>query len=82
MKPYYFSFTSHAKGRWVGSRVYDIFCREFQAEKPEFYVSSGTHIIYIFLRWHLNFLPRDLHFLPLYFVRIKLFFIFFCRRKP
>ena len=54
MKPYYFSFTSHAKGRWVGSRVYDIFCREFQAEKPEFYVSSGTYI----------FLPRDLHFYP------------------
>lgn len=39
VKPYYFSFVSHAKGRWVGSRVFDVFCREFQAEKPEFYVS-------------------------------------------
>ena len=38
VKPYYFSFTSHAKGRWVGSRVYDVFCREFQAERPEYYV--------------------------------------------
>ena len=40
MKPYYFSFTSHAKGRWVGSTVYDVFCREFQAEKPDYYVCA------------------------------------------
>ena len=39
VKPYYFSFTSHTKGRWVGSSVYEVFCREFQAEKPEYYVS-------------------------------------------
>ncbi|CAI8032883.1 RNA pseudouridylate synthase domain-containing protein 2 [Geodia barretti] len=37
VKPYYFSFTSHTKGRWVGSSVYEVFCREFQAEKPEYY---------------------------------------------
>ena len=40
MKPYYFKFTTHAKGRWVGSTVYDVFCREFQAESPEYYVSE------------------------------------------
>ena len=39
VKPYYFTFTSHAKGRWVGFNVYDVFCKEFQAESPEYYVS-------------------------------------------
>lgn len=43
VKPYYFTFTTHAKGRWVGFTVYDIFCREFQAESPEYYV--GYHYI-------------------------------------
>lgn len=38
VKPYYFTFTTHAKGRWVGSTVYDVFCREFQSETPEYYV--------------------------------------------
>ena len=37
--PYYFTFTSHAKGRWVGSTIYNLFCKEFQAETPEYYVS-------------------------------------------
>ena len=40
VKPYYFTFTSHAKGRWVGFNVYDVFCKEFQAESPEYYVSK------------------------------------------
>ena len=39
MKPYYFTFTTHAKGRWVGSKVIDVFSQEFQSETPEFYVS-------------------------------------------
>ena len=30
VKPYYFTFTSHAKGRWVWFNVYDVFCKEFQ----------------------------------------------------
>ena len=38
VKPYYFTFTTHAKGRWVGSKVIDVFSREFQSETPEFYV--------------------------------------------
>lgn len=48
MKPYYFSFTSHAKGRWVGYKVYDVFCREFQAQKPEYYVSWVFFIFKLF----------------------------------
>lgn len=39
VKPYYFTFTTHAKGRWVGSKVIDVFSTEFQAETPEYYVS-------------------------------------------
>ena len=35
VKPYYFTFTSHAKGRWVWFNVHDVFCKEFQAESPE-----------------------------------------------
>lgn len=36
--PYYFTFTSYAKGRWIGSTIYTLFCKEFQAETPEYYV--------------------------------------------
>ena len=42
MNPYYFTFTTHAKGRWVGSKVIDVFCEEFQSETPQFYVSKNT----------------------------------------
>ncbi|XP_019855401.1 PREDICTED: RNA pseudouridylate synthase domain-containing protein 2-like [Amphimedon queenslandica] len=35
--PYYFKFSTHAKGRWVGRKVYDVFSEEFQSEKPEYY---------------------------------------------
>ena len=38
MYPYYFTFTSYAKGRWIGSTIYNLFCSEFQAETPEYYV--------------------------------------------
>lgn len=37
--PYYFTFTTHAKGRWVGSTIHDVFTQEFQSETPEYYVS-------------------------------------------
>ena len=40
VQPYYFTFTSHAKGRWVGSTIYDMFTREFQSETAEYYVSG------------------------------------------
>lgn len=48
VNPYYFTFTTHAKGRWVGSTVYSIFCKEFQSETPEFYVS----LMLIFPEFH------------------------------
>ena len=40
MRPYYFTFTTHAKGRWLGKSVFDMFSKEFQSEKPEYYVSG------------------------------------------
>ena len=36
--PYYFTFVTHAKGRWVEKKVYDVFCEEFKSETPEYYV--------------------------------------------
>jgi hypothetical protein len=38
VQPYFFTFTCHAKGRWIGLTIYDVFCKEFQAETPQFYV--------------------------------------------
>lgn len=49
VKPYYFTFTTHAKGRWVGSPVYDVFCREFQAESPEYYVCEQARSILLYI---------------------------------
>ena len=42
--PYYFNFTTYAKGRWIGHTILDIFTKEFRKDTPENYV-----IIYILL---------------------------------
>ncbi|XP_068725701.1 pseudouridylate synthase RPUSD2-like [Montipora capricornis] len=42
--PYYFSFTTHCKGRWVGRTLIDVFKEEFQSETQEYYekaISAG-----------------------------------------
>ena len=43
--PYYFTFTTFSKGRWVGERILDVFAREFRAHPSEEYercIKSGT----------------------------------------
>ncbi|KAG5896707.1 hypothetical protein JTB14_014584 [Gonioctena quinquepunctata] len=43
--PYYFTFTTFTKGRWVGERILDIFSREFRAHPAEEYercIEAGT----------------------------------------
>jgi len=38
--PYYFTFTTFTKGRWVGEKILDVFAREFRAHPAEEYVSK------------------------------------------
>ncbi|XP_053949814.1 pseudouridylate synthase RPUSD2 [Anastrepha ludens] len=38
--PYYFTFTTFTKGRWVGEKILDVFSREFRAHPPEEYKRS------------------------------------------
>lgn len=45
VKPYYFMFKTHAKGRWVGRKVLDVFSEEFQSETREYYVSNTKLIM-------------------------------------
>lgn len=43
--PYYFTFTTFTKGRWVGERILDVFAREFRAHPAEEYercIRAGT----------------------------------------
>lgn len=40
MYPYYFTFTTFTKGRWVGEKILDVFAREFRAHPVEEYVSD------------------------------------------
>lgn len=43
--PYYFTFTTFTKGRWVGERILDVFAREFRAHPAAEYercVRAGT----------------------------------------
>lgn len=43
--PYYFTFTTYTKGRWVGETVLDIFSREFRAQSADVYekcIQNGT----------------------------------------
>lgn len=41
--PYYFTFTTFTKGRWVGERILDVFAREFRAHPAEEYVSLRSY---------------------------------------
>ena len=34
VRPYYFTFTTHAKGRWCGDKLSEVFAREFRALEP------------------------------------------------
>ncbi|XP_017075672.2 LOW QUALITY PROTEIN: RNA pseudouridylate synthase domain-containing protein 2 [Drosophila eugracilis] len=38
--PYFFTFTTFAKGRWVDEKILDVFVREFRAAPPEEYERS------------------------------------------
>lgn len=40
IKPYYFTFTTHCKGRWFGKTLIDIFTREFRMESPAYYEAA------------------------------------------
>lgn len=40
--PYYFTFTTFTKGRWVGEKILEVFAREFRAHPVEEYVSYKT----------------------------------------
>lgn len=38
VKPYYFTFKTWVKGRWVGKTLVEIFTTEFRDRDPEYYV--------------------------------------------
>lgn len=40
--PYYFTFKTHCKGRWVGRTLIEVFKEEFRSETQEYYVSICT----------------------------------------
>jgi len=40
IEPYYFTFTTHCKGRWVGMRLLDVFTKEFRMESPAYYEAA------------------------------------------
>ncbi|KAJ2066547.1 DRAP deaminase [Coemansia sp. S2] len=40
--PYFFKFTTYAKGRWVGRTIYELFCSEFRDRTPAYYESAIT----------------------------------------
>ncbi|KAL7638888.1 UNVERIFIED_CONTAM: hypothetical protein RMT77_010422 [Armadillidium vulgare] len=43
--PYYFTFTTFTKGRWVGEKIIDVFAKEFRAHPAQEYercIKSGT----------------------------------------
>ncbi|KAL9976467.1 hypothetical protein ACROYT_G013774 [Oculina patagonica] len=40
--PYYFTFTTYCKGRWVGQSLIDVFKEEFRSETQEYYEKAIT----------------------------------------
>lgn len=47
--PYYFTFTTFTKGRWVNQNILDVFAREFRAHPAEEYVSTYLYYIILYL---------------------------------
>jgi hypothetical protein len=45
VQPYYFTFTTFTKGRWVGETILEVFTREFRAQPKQEYVSPGPRPI-------------------------------------
>ena len=42
VNPYYFTFTTFTKGRWVGETILEVFSREFRAQPEQEYVGWGN----------------------------------------
>ncbi|KZV28746.1 RNA pseudouridine synthase 7-like [Dorcoceras hygrometricum] len=40
VKPYYFEFISHAKNRWAGKTIVDLFAEEFKGRPRDYYVCA------------------------------------------
>lgn len=42
VKPYYFTFKTWVKGRWIGKTLVEIFTTEFRDRDPDYYVRSSN----------------------------------------
>ena len=40
VKPYFQDFRTFAKGRWLGREILEVFCREFGAHPPSYWVNA------------------------------------------
>ncbi|KAL6552423.1 hypothetical protein OROHE_007787 [Orobanche hederae] len=40
VRPYYFEFIAHAKGRWAGKTIVDLFADEFRGRDRDYYVTA------------------------------------------
>lgn len=74
--PYYFTFTTFTKGRWVGEKILDVFAREFRAHPVEEYVShfwfTVIKVVVEFEMWETRWeiLSALFHFIFLFFLII------------
>lgn len=75
--PYYFTFTTFTKGRWVNQNILDVFAREFRAHPAEEYVS--THCVFqkpkiAYISKCCYFLLQNVHFST--YINMKVFIQF------
>lgn len=40
VKPYFQEFRTFSKGRWIGREVLEVFCREFGAHPPSYWINA------------------------------------------
>lgn len=43
IEPYHHAFTTHAKGRWIGRQILEVFAEEFKSETREAYADAIAH---------------------------------------
>ena len=40
LKPYTHSYSTYAKGRWLGKKLLDVFATEFKSKPREYYINA------------------------------------------
>ena len=59
--PYWYPYTTMAKGRWLDREILEVVSTEFRDRSMEYYVSLGIFLLGIVVNWDVYDMNRDMH---------------------